>query len=468
MTDRRFTRRQFLAGAGAAAAVMPFINAESAFGSEERPSFVFILTDDQRFDAMSCAGHPFLKTPSMDRIAKEGALFRNAFVTTALCAPSRGSFLTGRYAHSHGVRNNTIEFDDSVSTFPSVLQKAGYDTAFVGKWHMAGQEGPRAGFDYWFSFRGQGTYYNPRVNENGEVKHVGTYMTDLLTNRAVDWLKKPRNAPFCLYLSHKAVHGPFEPAVRHRKLYEGVKIDRPGSMADTLEGKPAWIRKGMEPGHDSKGALTSPEKFDELVLDYCRTLVAVDEGVGRVLDTLGEMGQLDNTVIVFAGDNGYFLGEHGRVDKRLMYEESIRIPMVMRYPKAIKPGTEVEGMVLNIDLCPTFLDLAGVKPPEGVQGRSFRPLLQGKKKGWREDWMYEYFREKGYNWTPDTVGVRTERWKYIEYLDEEGVPSELYDLKNDPMELKNLVDDPKHAGVLANMRSRLRRLQQETGYPSGN
>jgi len=467
MTDRSFTRRQFLAGAGAAAVSLPFINLTDSSAAEQRPNFVFILTDDQRFDALSCMGHPFLRTPNIDRIAREGALFRNAFVTTALCAPSRGSFLTGRYAHSHGVPDNATMFDDSIPTFPSVLQEAGYDTAFIGKWHMAGQDGPRRGFNHWFSFKGQGAYYNPAVNDNGEHKKLSGYMTDILTNRALDWLKQPRTGPFCLYLSHKAVHGPFEPAVRHRKLYSGVKIDRPESMTDTLEGKPAWIRRGMEPRHDSKGALTNPEKFDELILDYCRTLVAVDEGVGRVLDTLEEIGQLDNTVVVFAGDNGYFLGEHGRVDKRLMYEESIRIPMVMRYPKAIKPGTEVEGMVLNIDLCPTFLDYAGVKAPDGVQGRSFRPLLQGKTRGWRRDWMYEYFREKGYNWTPDTVGVRTERWKYIEYLDEEGVPCELYDLKNDPMELRNLVDDPKHVGVLADMRSRLKRLREETGYPSG-
>jgi N-acetylglucosamine-6-sulfatase len=416
---------------------------------------------------MSVAGHPFLKTPNMDRIAREGALFRNAFVTTALCAPSRASFLTGRYAHSHGVRNNGILFDDNVPTFPAVLQRAGYDTAFIGKWHMAGQEGPRPGFDYWFSFKGQGAYYNPTINDNGEVKRVGTYMTDLLTNRAVDWLKKPRTDPFCLYISHKAVHGPFEPAVRHRKLYSDVKIARPSSMTDTLQGKPAWVKLGMEPGHDSKGALTDPAKFDELVQDYCRTLVAVDEGVGRVLDTLEEMGELDSTVVVFCGDNGYFLGEHNRVDKRAIYEESIRIPFVMRYPKAIKPGTEIEGMVLNIDLCPTFLDLAGVKAPEGVQGRSFRPLLHGKTRGWREDWLYEYCWEKGFPRTPTITGVRTERYVYAEYPEVDDV-SELYDLKKDPTQLYNLIDDPRYADVLKDMRARLERLKKETSYPANN
>ncbi len=449
---------------GAAALSIPLMS-NIAFGAEERPNFVFILTDDQRFDAMSCAGHPFLQTPNIDRIAKEGAIFRNAFVTIALCAPSRGCFLTGKYAHSHGVMNNGTPFDDSQPTFPSVLQKAGYETAFVGKWHMGGQEGPRKGFNHWFSFKGQGAYYNPTINDNGEVRRVATYMTDLLTNHAVDWLRKPRNAPFCLCLAHKAVHGPFEPAVRHRKLYSDVKIDRPASMTDTLEGKPAWVKLGMEPGHDSKGALKDPAKFDELVQDYCRTLVAVDEGVGRVLDTLEEMGQLDNTVIVFAGDNGYFLGEHNRVDKRAMYEESIRIPFVMRYPRAVKPGTEIEGMVLGIDLCPTFLALAGVAIPEGVQGRSLRPLLRGKTRGWREDWLYEYFWEKGFPRTPTITGVRTERWMYAEYPEVDDI-SELYDLKNDPTQLHNLIGDPKRADVLKDMQARLARLKQETSYPA--
>ncbi len=463
MTCARITRRQFLAGASAAAAALPLARLPGAAAIGKRPNFVFILTDDQRYDALSCMGHPFLKTPNIDRIGREGAIFRNAFVTTALCAPSRGSFLTGKYAHSHGVRNNGIQFDDSQPTFPSVLKQSGYETAFIGKWHMAGQEGPRQGFDYWFSFRGQGAYYNPTVNENGEVRRVGTYMTDLLTNKAVEWLRKPRNSPFCLYLSHKAVHGPFEPAVRHRKLFSDAKIERPASMADTLEGKPAWVKLGMEPGHDSKGALTDPAKFDELVQDYCRTLVAVDEGVGSVLNALDEIGQLDDTVIVFCGDNGYFLGEHNRVDKRAIYEESIRIPMVMRYPKAIEAGTEVGGMVLNIDLCPTFLDLAGVKAPEGVQGSSFRPLLRGKARGWREDWLYEYFWEKGYSRTPTITGVRTERYVYAEYPEIDDI-SELYDLKEDPTQLHNLIDDPAHAGILRDMRGRLERLKRETGY----
>ena len=454
------TRREFLIGAGATA-TLPFLG--SAFAEEKKPNFVFILTDDQRFDAMSCAGHPFLRTPNMDRIAKEGARFTNAFVTIALCAPSRGCFLTGMYAHSHGVMNNGTPFNDDVPTFPQALQKAGYDTAFIGKWHMGSQEGPRPGFNRWVSFKGQGPYHDPLLNIDGENKKVNGYMTDILTKYAVEWLNKPRSSPFCLYLAHKAVHGPFQPAVRHSKLYSDVKIPRPPSMTDTLEGKPDWVKLGMEQGHDSKGALASPEGFDLFIRDYNRTLMAADDSVGEVLETLEKLGVLDNTVIVFAGDNGYFQGEHNRLDKRAMYEESIRIPFLMRYPKMIKPGTLIDGMVLNIDLCPTFLDLAGIPILETVQGRSMRPLLKGRKHGWREEFLYEYFQEKGFPRTPTMTGVRTERWKYVEYP-EINDRSELYDLKNDPTELHNLIDDPKYASVLSDMKASLARLLKDTHY----
>ncbi|MDI6829283.1 MAG: sulfatase-like hydrolase/transferase, partial [Armatimonadota bacterium] len=275
MENKKIGRREFIFGAGAAAACLPFIDVNGAFAGGKKPNFVFILTDDQRYDAMSCAGHPFLYTPNIDRLAKEGARFANAFVTTALCSPSRGSFLSGRYAHSHGVINNGTPWNDEIPTMPQALQKAGYDTAFIGKWHMDGQEGPRPGFDHWISFKGQGVYYNPMINFNGENKRVNGYMTDLLTEYAVDWLKKPKEGPFCLYLCHKAVHGPFEPAVRHSKLYENVRIPRPASMQDTLEGKPEWVKLGMEPGHDSKGALKSDEGYELFVREYNRTIKAV-------------------------------------------------------------------------------------------------------------------------------------------------------------------------------------------------
>lgn len=457
-SENGLTRREFLRGAGATAASLPFLNIASAFASPERPNFVFILTDDQRYDAMSCAGHPFLKTPNMDRIAKEGARFTNAFVTTSLCSPSRASFLTGRYAHSHGIRDNRTHFSDDIPTFPRVLQEAGYDTAFVGKWHMDGQEGPRPGFNHWVSFRGQGPYFNPLLNIDGEKQRVSGYTTDVLTNYAVDWLKQARSSPFCLYLSHKAVHGPWTPPIRHSKLFENVPVTRPKSMDDTLEGKPAWFEARLKTHH---GTQDGPE-FDEFIRNYNRMIVGVDIGVGRVLSALEDLGVLDNTVVVFTSDNGYFHGEHRLLDKRAMYEESIRIPLLMCCPRMIRPGTLIDRMVLNIDVCPTFLDLAGAKIPDGVQGESVRPVLRGRTSGWRSDWLYEYWYEKPYV-TPTIRGVRTERWKYIEYPETEHT-SELYDLNKDALELHNLINDPKSAPVLADMRSRLQRLVVETEY----
>ena len=459
--SRRISRREFLAGAGAAAASLPFLNASRAFGADERPNFVFILTDDQRYDAMSCAGHPWAHTPNMDRIAKEGVRFRNAFVTTSLCAPSRACFLTGQYAHTHGIRHNSIPLDDSVVTYPQLLQKAGYNTAFIGKWHMDGQDGPRPGFNRWVSFKGQGAYWNPPLNVDGEKVQATGYMTDLLTNYAVDWLKKPRNSPFCLYLPHKAIHGPFQPAVRHSKLYSDVKIERPDNFGDDLQGRPEWFKLGMEKGHDPEGRLKDPAKWDEFMRNYFRALMAVDDGIGRIFSTLEEMGVLDSTVIIFAGDNGFFLGEHGRVDKRTANEESIRIPLLMRYPKLVRPGTLTDEMVLNVDIAPTVLDLAGISVPSSVEGKSLRPLFRGSKPKWREDFLYEYFLDPGFPRTPTMRCVRTGRWKYVEYPDVQDI-SELYDLQNDPQEMHNLISDPHRAGVLADMRARLQRLMKET------
>lgn len=455
MSKTRLTRREFITRASAAALTLPLLDVGKLYAAEERPNFVFILTDDQRYDAMSCAGHPFAKTPNIDRIANEGARFANAFVTTSLCSPSRGSFLTGRYAHSHGVLDNSTKFNDEVPTFPLVLQKAGYRTAYIGKWHMDGDEGPHPGFDRWISFKGQGVYDNPILNIDGKDQKTPGYITDLLTDFAVDWLKQKRGAPFCLYLSHKAVHGPFKPAARHAKLYSDVKITKP--PVEDVTGRPEWIKQRQEV------AKMSDEAYAERIRNYYRTLAAVDESVGRVLKTLEEIGELDNTVVVFCGDNGFFEGEHGMMDKRAAYEESIRIPFVMRYPKMIKPKTVIEEMVLNIDVCPTFLDLAGVPAPNGVQGRSFKPLLKGNNNGWREDWLYEYFRDANFV-TPPMRAVRTKRWKYVEYPDLPGA-EELYDLKSDPKELKNLAKDPSAAKVLEDMKARLKRLMEETKYP---
>lgn len=451
------TRREFLIGAGAAV-TLPLLSLPAEALAKEGPNFVFILTDDQRWDAMSCAGHPFLKTPNMDRIAKEGVRFTNAFVTTSLCSPSRESFATGHYVWSHGIKDNKTATNDVIPTYSKVLQSAGYDTAFIGKWHHGNEQyNPRPGFNRWVSFRGQGVYYNPTLNVDGEQVETHGYMTDVLTKYAVDWLKQPRNSPFCLCLFHKAVHEPFQPAVRHSKLYEDAEVPMPPNYFDTLEGKPKW--QGSIRTADPE----RPAKQVEKIKDYMRTLVGIDESTGRLLATLEDMGELDNTVIIFAGDNGFLHGEHGMGDKRVMYEESIRIPMLMRYPKLVKPGTLINQMVLNIDVCPTILDLAGVKSPAGVQGESWRPLFKGKSADWRKDFYYEYDLERPYVKRPTIRGIRTERWKYSETPELEDIP-ELYDLKNDPYEMHNLQGKPEYAKIQAELKARLTEMEKEAGY----
>jgi len=373
-----------------------------------RPNVVFVLIDDMRWDVMSSAGHPFVKTPNLDRIAAQGVRFTNAFVTTSLCSPSRASFLTGTYAHTHGVRvNGRMELDPSMPTFPQLLRDAGYETAFVGKWHMIPDPNPRPGFDYWLSFPGQGVYRDPDLNENGrDIKRKG-YITDLLTEYAVAYLARPRSKPFCLFLSHKAMHSEFIPADRHKRLYEDVDLLAPPSQQDDLRGKPRWQREVQLRGKRLKSPAppggipdaVQPKDWEmagrraRLRMNWHRTLAAVDEGMGRVLETLKKSGVADDTVIIFAGDNGFFLGEHGRDDKRYAYEESIRIPLVISGPGVKPRGKQASQLVLNIDLAPTILDLAGVKIPSSMQGRSLEPLLAGKKTRWRTSLAYKYFKE---------------------------------------------------------------------------
>ncbi|MCX6374955.1 MAG: sulfatase-like hydrolase/transferase [Armatimonadetes bacterium] len=479
----QITRREFLSRGTAAAGLLAagLSAADPGYGDDSggRPNILFILTDDQRYDAMGFMGRPsFLKTPNMDRLAREGAHIRNAFVTTSLCSPSRACFLTGTYAHRHGVvTNEGNDPDPSCPTFPLLLQKAGYETAYVGKWHMAPKADPRPGFDYWLSFVGQGVYENPKLNENGRSFQAEGYMTDLLTDYAVKWLGRKREKPFCMVLAHKAVHGPFTPAARHRDAFPDAEIPEPASFRDTYEDKPEWMRRAFTYGLRRNQVVASmdmptPKKIERKgwngkgMLDYYRTILGIDDSIGKVLDTLESTGQLDNTVIVFAGDNGYFVGEHGLGDKRLMFEESIRIPLLVRYPKLVKPGSRVEETVLNIDLAPTLLDLAGAKIPAGMLGCSMAPLLRGRKTRPRESFLYEYFREAWAAGLPLMLGVRTNRWKYCSYPDMKDI-DELYDLQTDPLEMHNLSQDPAHAGKVKEMRAELSRLKKETGYPEG-
>ena len=456
------SRRQFLLTTAAASL---------AGQTRKRPNIVFILTDDQRWDMMSCLGHPFVKTPNLDRVRREGVLFSNAFVTTSLCSPSRACFLTGTYAHTNGVTDNTgKEFDpEKTPSFSQVLQKSGYETAYVGKWHQARHANPRPGFDYWLSFRGQGVYNDPELNENGRDFKATGYMTDLLTDYAVKFIEKPHEKPFCLVLGHKAIHGPFTPAERHKDLYADVTVPEQPNYRDDLESKPAWQRRKDR----NKPAEAPPDRLEPKPWDgkrggdfmnYYRTLSAVDDGVGRVYEALKQRGILDETLVIFASDNGYFKGEHnGLGDKRLAYEEALRIPFVMRYPKLIRANSMITEMALNIDLAPTLLDLAGAKPPSSMQGRSLLPLMTGKNTAWRESFLYEYWVDLN-PLLPRMVGVRTRDATFIRYPDVQDIP-EMYDLKQDPREMRNIAMDPAHAGTRKRLEAELDRLLASTGYP---
>ncbi len=489
MKRKRLTRRDFLKAVGASAlagglstSTLVDLHASASPDKRRRPNIVFILTDDQRWDYMGCMGHPFLKTPHIDRLAAEGALFNNAFCTTSLCSPSRATFLTGTYAHTHGVTNNRgREYNPEVTpSFPQVLQAAGYNTGYIGKWHQAYHDEPRPGFDYWLSFVGQGSYFDQQLNENGRRFEKTGYTTEVLSDYAVEYIERNSEQPFCLILSHKAVHEPFLPPPRHAEAYAGESLPEPPNYRDDFAGKAAWQRRrvrdwtryrssevrsnavpdavAVKPWEDPAHWWNQGEKW----LNYNRCINAIDDSVGRVIAALEAQGVLDDTIIAFASDNGYFLGEHGRHDKRMPYDEAMRVALVMRYPRIGPQGATIGGLALNLDLAPTFLDLAGVPIPDTVQGLSLRPLLEGKTSRVRDDIFYEYWVELTHH-IPRTVCVRTEDWKYIEYPDLNDI-DELYHLKSDPAELHNLSQAPEHAEKKREMKARLQRLLQETDY----
>lgn len=420
----------------------------------DRPNIVFIVTDDQRWDCLGCAGHPFLKTPNIDRIATEGAYFQNAFVTLPLCSPSRASILTGKYAHAHKIVGNTADggpISHQLDTWPRHLQKAGYETACIGKWHMGTDDAPRPGFDRWVVFKGQGRYKDATFNCDGKQAPSNGYVTDVITDYAVEFITKDRgDKPFALYVGHKAVHGPFQPAPRHEHLFKDDPLPRSPGEKDDLKGKPALTRKvaEMEKGHPAYGV------SDELIRNQLRCIVSVDESVGRILRALEQAGKLDDTIVIFTSDNGFFWNEHHLGDKRAPYEESIRVPLVMRYPALIKPGSKLDEIVLNIDIAPTLLLLAQATPIDGMHGRSIVPLLKGDSGNWRQSALFEYFLEQRYPNIPTWQAVRSGRWKYVHYPTLPDM-DELYDLQTDPHELKNLINDPAARRALDDLRGEL-------------
>lgn len=419
--------------------------------TEKRPNIIFILSDDHRWDAMGCMGHPTIKTPNMDRLSQEGILFKNAFVTTSLCSPSRASFLTGQYARNHGVRNNLLPWDNKNTTFLELLKGAGYRTGFIGKWHMPGKLPRLRGLDRFVTFTasgGQGVYFDcPMIVDGKETPSRKKYITDELTDYALDFIQDNHEEPFCLYLSHKAVHFPFTPPDDLKDLYKGQELKLPPE-SDT------WTT--LTNGNFYPGTLQSYYQ------KYLACVTGVDRSIGSIMKNLEAMNIADNTVVIYAGDNGHFFGEHHLYDKRWAYEESIRVPFIVRFPRMIKnPGSKAKQMILNIDLAPTLLDIAGLKIPDSVDGMSILPLLKKRKTRWRRAWLYEYFKDYSYS-IPDIKAVRTSRYKYIEYGNRQ--KPELYDLQKDPGEKKNIYGTPGGKTKLPGLKKKLRELLKGEKY----
>jgi arylsulfatase A-like enzyme len=436
-----------------------------SIASDARPNFLFIYTDDQRHDALGCvqkeliqsgkrssARFPWIESPNLDRLASEGLRFRNAFVVTALCAPSRAAFLTGCYGHINGVIDNHTHFPIESVTHASLMRQAGYKTAYIGKWHMGSQSGKRPGFDFSASFIGQGLYFDCPVEIDGVKTATQGWIDDVSTEFALEFMRQNKNQPFSIVLGYKTCHGPFTPPPR-------TEGDYPNSLARVVPNlsTPAIYKEDQS---------SKPIDTDSVAtnLGMFRGLKAIDQNVGKLLDQLDRLGLSDNTVVVYSSDNGYYLGEHGLGDKRSAYEESMRVPMLIRYPKEIPAGSTHDAMVLNIDLAPTFLELAGLAIPENMQGKSWKPLWYSKTTSpkWREDFFYSYFREGRFA-TPTVTALRTDSMKLIKYPGKEAW-SELFDLAKDPYETRNLYSDQAYADKRTELERRYQERAKQIGY----
>jgi arylsulfatase A-like enzyme len=466
-------RRQFvksLAGTLGAAAVFNMSGIQSLAESSDRPNIVCILGEGVRNDEFSIAGNKILKTPNMDRIGREGFRFKNAFVINSLCLPSRATVLTGLYSHTSGAASNEDgDLPLSIKLVSDILHDAGYETGFVGKSHIKGALTDRY-FDFYFGFKGQADYYRPVITEGikgkyGEPKvYTGEYVDDLLTRRTIEWLKEDRTKPFCLFLWFYAPHAPFFRPKRMVNMFNGVEIPVPSTFNEDLEdypGKPRSVAHGDNQIGSAEVGTDDPRSLEELVKDHYAGVQNNDENVGLVLKELERQKVLNKTAIILSSDHGFFLGEHHFYDKRLMYEPSIRIPMMARYPSRIPAAGTSDKMVLNLDIAPTMLDLAGVAIPADMQGKSMLPIMEGKDVPWRKDWLYEYYEYPGYENVPPCRGVRTERYKLIHYFLEKDV-YELYDLKTDPDEHTNLYGKPEYQALAEQLKKRLAELRVET------
>lgn len=490
--SNHWTRREAVKAMGAAglAGLTSSVSARASDRDEhpstpERPNVIFILTDDQTLRGLSCYGSTLMETPNLDRIAEEGVRFDNAFVTNSLCAPSRASMLTGKYSHEHGVTENIFggkePFDSSQMTFPKRLQESGYTTLQVGKWHL---DSHPTGFDHWKRLPSQGRYNDPVFLEKPEgneeparVQESG-YVTDIITEETIQSIERHREeGPFCMLSWHKAPHRGWVPADRHEDMFTDAPIPPPATFNDdyhsraspathaemSIANMPDWSDEQPEGLSDIERKHWNYQRY---IKDYLRTIKAVDEGVGKLLDYLDETGLAESTLLVFASDQGMFIGEHGYYDKRFMYEESIRFPLLMRYPPLIPAGTVEERIVRNIDFAPTFMDLAGVEVPDSVQGRSLRPLLeQQANPDWDEPLYYHYYEYPGPHKARPHYGVRTDRYKLIYYYTVD--KWELFDLQQDPHELQNVVDAPKYSATVQRLKEQLRGLRRRYDDATG-
>jgi N-acetylglucosamine-6-sulfatase len=421
---------------------------------------------------MSFLGHQFARTPVMDSMAKNGVFLKNALVTTSLCSPSRASILTGLYTFRHRVIDNNRPIPKGTVYFPEYLQKAGYATAFFGKWHMGGGgDGPRPGFDRWVSFRGQGHYLPPSpnytLNVDGQRVRQKGYITTELTDYAIDWLKEqdPDGKPFFLYLSHKAVHANFTPEGKYEDSLTDLPFTRPASEANTEENyhlKPRWLKDQRNSWHGVDFPYHSELDIERYYKRYCEALRSVDDSIGRVLKQLEEMGIADETLVIYMGDNGFMFGEHGLIDKRVAYETSIRVPMLMQCPALFDGGTVVDQVVANIDVGPTIMEAMGLATPPHMDGRSFLSLAAGKKIPWRDYFLYVYYWEKNFPQSPTVFSLRGDRYKYITYY---GLwdTDELYDLREDPEESNNLIYRADHRAIAREMEDKLYAMMADLG-----
>ena len=471
---------KLLGGAAVALSAAPLAGCAPAVlrpRAARRPNVVFIMTDDHAQSALGIYGNRILKTPNLDRIGHEGVRFDLGFVTNSLCLPSRATFLTGQYSHIHGMRTNGAESGfteepplDNAQTWPILLGNAGYHTGVVGKWHV---NTPPAGYDHSAILRGQGVYFDPEILVNGRSTWQQGHTDDVIGAQALQFLsQRPKDRSFALLYQFKAPHGNWEPAPRFEGAFDDVEIPVPDSLLASDAGRPYGVRMadldiaGMGDFRDQVDpSLPEDERarrnFEIFIRRYYSVLLGVDENVGRLLDALDAEGLAEDTIIVYTSDNGFFLGENGWFDKRLMYEPSIRVPMLMRWPGGIAPGQVDDAhFALNIDVAPTFLDLAGAAVPAAMQGESWRPLLAGGKPPWRDDFMYQYYEFPAAHCVRPHRGVRDRRWKYIRW-NLAPAEEELYDLHADPDELRNLAGSPQHAAELERLRGRLAALRRE-------